>query len=131
MNPPKTLAEPKITATKPSASRQRVGRVRQHQNAAEQNDAVNGVGAGHQRRVQHRGHFGDDFKAHKNREDEDKQDEDFVSIKSIGFGGEFFVHNLAAVRDQAAFDDFIVELQHESLVLLVPEFLDEATRFAE
>ena len=45
--------------------RQRAVRVGQHQHAAEQDDAVNGVGAGHQRRVQHRRHFGDHFKAHE------------------------------------------------------------------
>ena len=78
MKPPKTLAEPKTTATNPSILASGVVRVRQHQDAAEQNDAVNGVRAGHQRRVQHRGHFGDDFKPHENREDEDEQNQDLV-----------------------------------------------------
>src|SRR5690348_17581758 len=41
------------------------------------------------------------------------------------FGDEFFVHNFSAVRDEAALDDFVVELENKRFVLLVPEFLDE------
>src|SRR3974377_2076328 len=48
------------------------------------------------------------------------------TIKSIRFGDEFFVHELAAMRDEAAFDDFVVELENERFVLFIPEFLDQA-----
>ena len=43
----------------------------------------------------------------------------------MGLAVEFFVHDLAAVRDEAALDDFVVELEDERLFLLVPKFLDE------
>src|SRR5258706_11289890 len=43
----------------------------------------------------------------------------------FSFHLEFFVHDLAAVRDEAALDDFVVELEDESFVRLVPEFLDQ------
>ena len=50
-----------------------------HQDGADQNDAVNGVGAGHQRRVQRRGHLGDDLDADEDAEDEDRQPDDCLA----------------------------------------------------
>src|SRR5208282_6811192 len=47
-------------------------------------------------------------------------------IKSVWFGDEFFVHDFAAVRDETTLDDFVVELEDEVFVLLVPKFLDKA-----
>ena len=42
-----------------------------------------------------------------------------------GFGEQFFVHDFAAMRHEAAFDDFVVELEHEGFFFLVTEFFDE------
>ena len=59
-----------------------------HEDRAEQDHAVDRVGAGHQRRVQRRGHLGDDLDADEDAEDEDRQPDDaLVHDVRLSFDG--------------------------------------------
>ncbi len=91
------------TATSPSAQLRASVGVAGDQDRADQDDAVDRVGAGHQRRVQRRGDLGDHLEADEDAEDEDRQPDDglahaLVAVALQGAAGRL-VPDVAVVGD--------------------------------
>ena len=71
--PPTMFTAASTIAISPTTSAMPLSVVAGDQDRAEQDDPVDGVGAGHQRRVQGRGDLGDHLDAHEHAEHEDGQ----------------------------------------------------------
>ena len=76
--PPTMFTVASTIATSPSDQRDVALGLAGDEDRAEQDHAVDGVGAGHQRRVQRRGDLGDDLDADEDAEHEDRQPDDIA-----------------------------------------------------
>ena len=73
VKPPKTLSDARITENHADDRVERRVKSAGDENRADEDDAVNGVGGRHQRRVQRRRNLRDHFDSDEERQDEDRQ----------------------------------------------------------
>jgi hypothetical protein len=92
---------------------------RRQDHHADEDDTVDGVGAGHQRGVQRRRHLADDLEAHQDRQHEDGQIAHKTAAHSSASNNAFVAccTTSPAVRDDDAGLDFVVQVNGHRAVL--------------
>ena len=126
--PPTTLIVPKtIAMTRMTLLKRAVAAEAEHEQAAEQDDAVDRVGARHQRRVQRVRDLGDDREADEAGQHEDREvgDEHQAAVSTAPDRRAPLVDDLAVARDAGAGDDLVVEVEARSVAVVVEQQLEQ------